>query len=576
MVGFCTFMVAICSFLALGPAPAAEPTTPYQLADEAARLYKARNWEQASVIYQQVVTGNPDSGNRWNEYAHALYNLKRYDEAITAFQRAIDLGVATQTSAYNIACCHALSGRDGEALAWLRKAMDFGFREDETLQQDADLDELRSDPRFQEITGLKPWDALTRDDRWRYDLDYLLRRGEQIHYSLYARTSRESLHAAVDQLKARVGELEDHEIVVGIMKILAMVGDGHTVVVGYDDGRDAVRTFPIQFHSFDDGIYVLAAREEHRSIVGGKLLRVGNMPVEEAVRAVRPYCSVDNEMGVLSWTTFLLRVPEVLHTLRMTAHPHLAEFAIEAPNGGGMTTVQLTAENAPDLSGAALASDFVYLHQIAGEEPALYLRHLDRYHWFEHLPEHRLVYAAFNVVRDAPAETVAGFADRLFTFINEQGVEYLVLDLRHNGGGNNMLNRALVHALIKCERINRIGRLFVVTSRRTFSAAMNAAVDIERNTAAIFVGEPTGSSPNFVGETGRLRLPCSGLKVSLSALYWQNSLPYDRRTWIAPAIPARPTVDDIRSNRDPAMDAILKEIGFAQANSQVSSPAGGR
>ena len=132
--------------------------------------------------------------------------------------------------------------------------------------------------------------------------------------------------------------------------------------------------------------------------------------------------------------------------------------------------------------------------------------------------------------------------------------------MRHNGGGNNFLNKPLVHGLIKCEKINRRGHLFVITGRRTFSAAMNGAVDIERNTEAIFVGEPTGSSPNFIGESTPITLPISRVRLTCSSIFWQSSTALDQRTWIPPDIVAELSSNDYRHNRDPAMNAILSYI----------------
>lgn len=538
---------------------AAELTTPYQRGLEAARLYNSKQWEPAAQVYAQVVAENPDLGNRWREYANVLYQLKRYDESTAAYRHALDLGAAVPTCTYNIACNYALLGKTEDALLWLRKALNMGFLDEQTLRTDTDFESLRSDPRFREVVGMYPPEGLSRDDRWRFDLDYLLRRGERIHYDLYGRVSRIELQVEFEDLKTRVGALEDHEIVAGIMKILGMLGDGHSVVLGYEDGRPALRAFPIDMYLFSDGFYVRGAREEYRSIVGGKVLRVGRLSAEEALRAVRPYCSVDNGMGVKSWSAYLLKVPEVLHAQRIIEDPLQAAYVIETATGETVT-VQLAAEDAPHMHAGPFRSDFVYAHQLAGGTPPLYLRNLDEAHWFEHLPGRKMVFAAYNVVGPDGDETVAQFAERLFAFINANAVDYLVLDLRHNGGGNNTLNRPLVHGVVRCDRINRKGHFFVITGRRTFSAAMNAAVELERNTEAIFVGEPTGSSPNFVGEVSPTTLPCSGLRVSLSSLYWQGSLPNDHRTWIAPSIPAPLSVRDFRDNRDPAMEAIFAEV----------------
>ena len=85
------------------------------------------------------------------------------------------------------------------------------------------------------------------------------------------------------------------------------------------------------------------------------------------------------------------------------------------------------------------------------------------------------------------------------------------------------------------------------------------AAQLERYTPAVFVGEPTGSSPNFVGETNFVELPYSKVRVSLSNLYWQNSNAQDRRTWIPPRIPVAPTFASYMAGRDPALDAALRD-----------------
>ena len=123
------------------------------------------------------------------------------------------------------------------------------------------------------------------------------------------------------------------------------------------------------------------------------------------------------------------------------------------------------------------------------------------------------------------------------------------------------LNPSLIHEIIRCDKINQKGKLFTIIGRRTFSAAMNLTVDLERNTHMLFVGEPTGSSPNFVGEGNQIILPYSGITINASSWYHQRSSPGDQRTWIAPDIPAFLTSQDYKSNIDPAIDAILDYLG---------------
>src|SRR5262249_13879396 len=194
---------------------------------------------------------------------------------------------------------------------------------------------------------------------------------------------------------------------------------------------------------------------------------------------------------------------------------------------------------------------------LAAPEP-LYLKDRSTAYWFEYLREAKTVYFQYNVVRNAGKETIEQFGERLFRFVNENEVDKLVIDMGWNSGGNLLLNQPLVHGLIRCDKVNQRGKLFVIVGRHTFSAAMAAATHLERHTKAIFVGEPTGSSPNFVGEaTGALILPYSKMVATISDLYWQNSVAMDHRTWIAPQIYAAPAFEAYRANRDSALEAIL-------------------
>jgi hypothetical protein len=108
---------------------------------------------------------------------------------------------------------------------------------------------------------------------------------------------------------------------------------------------------------------------------------------------------------------------------------------------------------------------------------------------------------------DHPVEPFDAFCDRLFGFIDARRPGRLVIDMRWNGGGDTFLGKPLVHHLIRCPAINRRGALFVIIGRLTFSAAQNIATALEEHTDATFVGEPTGSRPNFIGETIPFELP---------------------------------------------------------------------
>jgi hypothetical protein len=145
--------------------------------------------------------------------------------------------------------------------------------------------------------------------------------------------------------------------------------------------------------------------------------------------------------------------------------------------------------------------------------------------------------------------------------LDSTGATKLILDFRWNNGGNTGLVIPFINAIISNDAINRRGNLFIIIGRRTYSAAQNTVTFLERFSNAIFVGEPTGSSPNFVGEEDPLELPYSKMVVNVSDLLWQTSWPQDQRTWIAPLLYIPPTYEAFRNNRDPALEAILNFPG---------------
>jgi hypothetical protein len=87
------------------------------------------------------------------------------------------------------------------------------------------------------------------------------------------------------------------------------------------------------------------------------------------------------------------------------------------------------------------------------------------------------------------------------------------------------------------------------------------------------VGEPTGSSPNFVGESTWFPLPYHKNRVYCSSRYWQFRTSTDTRTWIPPQIAAPLSFADYSANRDPAMSAIEQAIAALWVTVPATTPS---
>jgi tetratricopeptide (TPR) repeat protein len=260
-------------------------------------------------------------------------------------------------------------------------------------------------------------------------------------------------------------------------------------------------------------------------------------------------------------------MPEVMWGVGIAEEPDRLNIVVEDALGGQSSAV-LTPSALPEgaLQLPNLGHDPLRLGAPAdwptmwapGEAAPLYLRDPENWYWDRYLPEAGTQYVQFNVVGDKEdGESVDAFIERVMEAAARNGAEKLVLDIRFNGGGNNFLARPIWHRLVGSDRWNQPGRLFVITGRHTFSAAQNLATILDEHTSAVFVGEPTGGSPNHYGDARAFRLPNSQLRVSVSTLYWQDGMPWDDRPWVPPDLAAEQSAEDLRQNRDPALDAIL-------------------
>ena len=122
-----------------------------------------------------------------------------------------------------------------------------------------------------------PSPVRTREERWTEDIDYLVEEMEAIHPDLFHGVSEETFDRAVHDLVVGLPTLDDDEVLVGLMHLVAMISsdgrDGH-MGVWPPDNPDVVHRFPIRVWEFSDGLFVTAARRPYEGLVGSRILSV--------------------------------------------------------------------------------------------------------------------------------------------------------------------------------------------------------------------------------------------------------------------------------------------------------------
>ena len=374
-------------------------------------------------------------------------------------------------------------------------------------------------------------------------LDRELRR---IHYAPYKYISERERADLVRKISSGIPGWGDEKILVEMMRYVASFGDGHTRL-----SLPKISRPRLQFFLFSEGIYVTAAHQDHKDLIGKRLVEVEGRPVESLFSMMEPLISRDNSQGLKSLTPNYITNPTILKGLGMKVDLDKISLTFKSENGTKETVaVPCSADFQPKPDWAVMPRN----------SEILALKNRSKNYWCEYLPEIKTMYFQYNAIANMPEESVAKFAARMFKEIDDLKAEKIIVDVRWNGGGNTFLSQPLLQGILERPKLSHNGGIYVITGRNTFSAAQNFTTDISRSCEAIFVGEPTGSCPNFVGESIPYSLPYSKATGTVSDLYWQRSWPMDDRMWIAPDLPTPPSIKAFLVGRDPAMEAILENL----------------
>ena len=379
------------------------------------------------------------------------------------------------------------------------------------------------------------------------DVELFLAELERIHRNPYHAVQREVYRAAAERLIHRLPELDDDELYVELLRLVALLGerDGHanaSPLAGTH--RRALHLYPLATYEFADGVYVVAA-PGRPELVGKRLLAIGGRPISDVLRLVDPLVPSDNLLSLAAHRSPYLASAEILHGLGVTPTASRATFTVE---GAEAELVAI----ASDRYVAAMRPAYPnYLDGMPKRSRPLLVRRRGASQWVTTLDRGRVVFFAYNTVQGDPTAT----ANRILRLARRAKTRRVVVDLRNNGGGDINTYPYLL-ATLKARAINRPGRLVVLIGRTTFSAAVHFAVDLDTGTRAILVGEPTGGSPNHYSDTDPVALPVSGFTINVPRIYYEKQ-PGRPGLQLDPDVRVPLTGRDFFAGRDPVLARAL-------------------
>jgi hypothetical protein len=337
-------------------------------------------------------------------------------------------------------------------------------------------------------------------EQWRQDVDYFAHEIATKHRNPYHFISKAKFDQAVSDLRERIPSMKNYQVVVGLQHLAALIGDGHTFL----DTRGLYERFPLEVFWFGNDLRVTRAPPEYRQVLGKKIVAIGSFSISDVQSKLQQLIPQDeNQWHVLNESAAQIMSVEPLAALGILPVPGAADFTFEDVSG---RRFKLRIRPVP-----AGTNDS---EEIAKNPVPLPFQHPDDPLWFTYLADSKTVYVDFRSYQDLKRQSA-----RLWTYMAKRPVKRLIIDMRWNGGGDYTKGREyLLYKIIYMPALNRAGHLYVISGRRTFSAAMVNVTDFRRETEAILVGEPTGARPNGYQENYWFTLPYSKLRVSCAML----------------------------------------------------------
>ncbi|MGE6785241.1 hypothetical protein ACQKGL_22250 [Ensifer adhaerens] len=390
---------------------------------------------------------------------------------------------------------------------------------------------------------------------------------------------------ALSAMEQRAGDMDRADLAMGAARAVALADNGHTNVLGLagDRGFNAV---PIRLGWFADGLFVIAAAEDQGHLLAAQILGTNGKTTDVLIAALRPYVGGPANLARELAPNFLIS-PELLHAAGLAETAGSSRYDMRLADGSALS-VELTALPstqeplrtnfwpARDLSPIARADQAAgWRHVLDDVAPPAYLAQPDRNYWHSY-PKPDLLYVQINRVRDQTPVALSQYLADMLDEAAEKHIRDAVVDLRFNNGGNYVLSADFARGLP--ELLPSTGRLFILTTANTFSAAISTAAWLKHYGGArvTIAGENIGDRMQFWGEGGVAILPHSKLAVRYTTGFhdWEHGCSLSKITTcfllnyiydvpagsLEPDIVAQSTFADYLAGKDRAMSIVLDAL----------------
>lgn len=394
----------------------------------------------------------------------------------------------------------------------------------------------------------------------------------------YSPAARAQALRLADELERDARTLTHEQFVLRVAEITALADNSHTAI-SEDALRKGTPRLPIRTMLFAEGLFVLRAAPGHEDLLGARIDSIEDRSTQSVFAGLVRY-----RAGLEAHRRLML-VP-VLESPTLLQAAGLARDSGSLSIGGVLadgTAFERTiaaeqrdraapVSNTMRLLFPSTANAKMRSYLSSESKVPVYLRSSSDIFTIHELPLLGL-YVGMGHNGDSDDLPLKVFLQGVLDRVRRDKPAFVVLDMRMNSGGDYTKSYDFARALPDAAAGAPI---YVITSPWTFSAAITTVAALKQAGGAqvTIVGEPVGDRLAFWAEGGAVQLPNSGITafyaagrhdysdpcVDRSTCFWLNELYPVRVKSLAPDIPVSLTFAAYREGRDPAMEAILRDL----------------
>jgi hypothetical protein len=384
--------------------------------------------------------------------------------------------------------------------------------------------------------------------RWSEDIDSYRAQLQEKHINLYHSVSSEQFSSALEGLKKSLPDLNEQQVLVELMRISRLVGDGHTQIAFWEGDNDY---FPFRLQIIEDQFRLVATDASNRHLLGWKLEAIDDIPITELISRLSPVVQgVENEHSLKAKLGWHLGVAQILSGLGVIQQLDSAAYTFRG-DGDQLQTVSVRPLSMHDYHKQVVHRMLPSVIPF-GEKSVKASDHL----WLSADDETRTAYLYFS--RYPKNRDMEKFANKVRKYLDANGIRNLIIDLRDNGGGDFFVGLTLAWSLVLVDSLDWDHGIYTLIGNRTYSAGMSNAAQYRQLLNARLVGEPTGGNPVGYQDMDSFTLPNSGWRITYSKRNYRFQDAFS--PGIQPDTPVEGDWESYRNGTDKPLVWVMQDI----------------